>query len=302
MFSLTAQRNRKFNLQHALNIADSFYRQGFAVSEKPMVTIQGQTDAMNVCAFIAPFVELDKQYRIGERTIKGQELISKLEAYETSVSGKKFPVIAAGRHRDVALIVCKVVMGKDVTPTVVEVTADVAERISFEENANSELIYRLLASEKLAEVCELRKRGVYQREADLPFKRGTSQKLWAQSELVIVFDIPADKAGELDKEDARKAAKTTDVAAAVAAACEEKAGNAKKVLTGSKLRECLAMAIAADAEKKNAVTRLLSAICENIELEAKLVVKAALGIGVAPVVAEAPVAEAAKSKSKKNAA
>jgi len=229
--------------------------------------------ACNVRKVTEETFKADAKYRFGDRTYTGDQIVAMIPDYDG-----EYPIVVEGRHRAVAAVIAKALGWKGNVNTI-EVTPDVASRVAIAGNGANDLVARMASAEKLDAIIPLVKEGLYKRESDLPFLRGTSQKLWAQAQLVLVHGIPAEKAGLLDKETARKAAMSTNVQEYVEAALAE--GKAPvKAMSRTKIEEICKLADGLDP--KSVISQLMHAILDDAEITAKSVVVKALRIEERP--------------------
>jgi len=252
-----------------VELANAMHRNGWFPASF-IATVKGSKEQCNIPKVVAELVDPDKTYKIAGQSVTGKMLVNLAEGQALKYK-KPGPVVCEGRHRIIAAFLCEAMSDKDLDVQSIEVTEEQQAKIALEGNGANDFVTRMANREKLDEVINLIKAEVYKKESDLPFKRGVNQKLWAQAELVHVHGIDIELAMQLDKEAARKAAKPEGqtVAEAVKDAIAGKAGNAKKVLSGNKIRGLYDAAKAADPEGKHTVTKLLAAIVSDVEITAK---------------------------------
>lgn len=289
MYHFTANP-RPYNTGNVVELAGAIARCWLVTSV--CAALKGVKKASNFAATLRGIFEPEKKYNLGTKVVTGNEIIACAEKWEMENPNAQCQVIVEGRHRLAAAAIAKLMLGAKDDPEILEVNEDVAQRITLEGNAANDFVTRLANKEKLAEVIGLMKSKVYTKEADLPFKRGTAQKLWAQAELVVLHGIAMEDALKLDKEAARKAGKSANVTGAVQVAVAEKAGNKDKVMSGSKIRDLLELAKTNDPEGKKDTTKLLDAIINDLLLDAKQII-----VGIVVPEANAEPAKAKKVKA-----
>jgi len=249
-----SKNDRATNFANVIDLCNAMIKRGW-LETSTIAVIKGVEKNWNGHTLFADyFKSLDlkdndkKTYTIGDTVFSVTEILAALEAAFRERHAGKYPVVIAGRHRMMAVI---------------------------------------LLDALFPEKCPVQS-GRYTGEGDLPYKRGMRQKIWRQSQLVEVYDVQSCLAEKLDKEAAfscytEKGAKgeenttLTDKATVqdnVANALIEKSkGNKDKVLKGAEIRAAFAM-----AEKANLahmVTKVLGAIVANDKgLLEKLVIEA----------------------------
>lgn len=272
---------RPYSMPKILDLNDSMSGKTGWIPTEYVAVIKGSAEECNIPEILASFVEMDKTYTIGGKPFSGKTLITLAEAYrDKHFKGKKFRSVCQGGHRIIAAFLAIAINGANIVPLVAEVTEEVANQLALSGNSAHDLINRMANSDRLEEVVRLMRTNVYRAEGDLPFKRGLRQRFWSQGQLVIIHEIPMEKALELDKEQARNATNVDKnpgktVEQAVDGYIAGKAGNAKKVLSGEKLRDLLKAAKRNDPEATTPVTKLLIAITEALETDANVIVQKA---------------------------
>lgn len=279
LFSLAAQ-TRAWQVKFVQELVYAFATRKIWDPATVIVTHKGQKAAPNMGATMRAIFEADKVYDLAGKKVSSGEIFAKADAYDLKHAKAKADVVVEGRHRISALWLVAEFFGIVVTPEVVEVNDDMAKRIGFEANLTNESFAKMLNTEKLGGIVELIRNGTYAAQKDIPCKHGRQQALWHQAQAVIVQGVTLDEAVKLS---AKEAAQVTTGVLKAEDAIAARAGNAKKVLPGDKLRDCQKICKNYDPESKSDLSKLLNAIIDNAETTAKQVLVEAL----APKVAKA---------------
>lgn len=261
---------REWKFANVINLLCTFIIKGY-MGKYPITFIKGKKDSCNVLEILAALVEKDKKYRIGEQTQSGQAIMDKVELHLSRDKGKKYPVVADGRHRALAIMIANA-YGYDVEPTTVEIEEDDVDVDNLASNVAHDYVTRLNNVEKLTEVVNLINAGKIKKEADVEkqvgLKRGLAQKIFANARLVVHHGMPVADAILIDKETARKAADSAN-AAKYLAANTKVSTTATKVVSGKEIRECHKMLDDNHVDHSHPVYEVLNTIVEGDSLGLK---------------------------------
>jgi len=266
--------DRPINFNNVVELADAMHSRDW-LDTSVIGIVEGSKETFNADeVFESLFSAMDevekKKWRICGELYSAEQIMGALDAAKREKYNKKvYQRVCAGNHRALALVLVDL-FGQAPTPRTVMIPKDQAEQLALDDNAASDYITRLGDKERLQKVVNLVTSGAYKKEADLPFKRGTRQKLWAQAQLVVIHKINPEEAGQLDKEAARTAYKepTKEKAQAAVKAAIDSKGNKPKILNGTKIRDLYKTATTADPEIKDTVTKVLAAIVNADETSA----------------------------------
>jgi hypothetical protein len=277
MFHIT-HNPRQYNAASIIKLAVAMMLRGWMPGSTVLVTDEeGDFNASEAVAlaFKADDAGSEKKYDINGVKVTREDIIAKLSEYQWGKKAKFFAVVD-GRHRALAAMIALAYGAKDLKPHTMTVSQDVAKRLAFEGNAANELITRLKASEKLSETISLVEDGTFKREADVPFPRGTRQKLWAQAQLVVVHGIPVAKAQKLNKEQARKSGQALNVAEKVDEYIDGIVPKTPSIMTAAKVHELLKFAKSRPNHDQSIMVKFLEAIIDKNDTFAKKYLVAAL--------------------------
>lgn len=265
IFNITPN-HRSYQVRFILDLVFSLFQSRVWPVTTVLVTHKGKSGSSNMAETVKGIFEDGKIVDLAGKKVSTGEIIAKAEAFDAQNKGKKAAVLLEGRHRVVALWLLETFLGVTLEPEVTEVGDDMAGRIALESNLTNETIAKMLSTEKLSGIVEAVRANVYKKQTDLPVKRGQQQALWHRAQAVIVQGISVEDAAKLSYKEADQITKGAVTLEAVLA---ERAGNAKKVLPGEKLRDLVVIAGNYDKAGTDTITKLLKAITDNAETTAK---------------------------------
>lgn len=268
IFNITPN-HRSYQVRFILDLVFSLFQSRLWPVTTVLVTHKGKSGSSNMAETVKGIFEDGKIVDLAGKKVSTGEIIAKAETFDATNKGKKAAVLLEGRHRVVALWLLETFLGVTLEPEVTEVGDDMAGRIALESNLTNETIAKMLSTEKLSGIVDAVRANVYKKQTDLPVKRGQQQSLWHRAQAVIVQGISVDDASKLTYKEADQIVKGAVTLEAVLA---ERAGNAKKVLPGEKLRDLVVIAKNYDKDAANLLTKLLVAITDNAETTAKTLI------------------------------
>ena len=295
MFSLDYKKadlpvNREASDNLVTDIANSIITTGWS-SDSFMTVVEGTKGKSLVAEQLEIVLKAEKKYPLitglaedGSAIVEnftGEVITAKVKAL--NLEGGQ--VVTSGTNRLCGWAIAKAYLPEvDIIPLIVECSKDEAYEKHVQGNADHDRAKRLNASEKLPAVIRGIEKGIYKQETNLPFARGTQQKLWAQARLVLQ-GIPNDQAVKLGKEDARKAADSEDSQAYVTKVLEGATTKPEAIMKTGDIRKLHELATTKKLE--GAAVKLLEYIIEKNTIMAE-----ALLISECSPKAEAPEAPA----------
>lgn len=232
---------------------------------------KGETGKANVSDHLRKlFPDLEKTYKLGEKSFKAAEILSAVEKYEDG--GTSCPVVYIGNHRMTANVIRDALFGDAATPRMIELDQKDCSLASVESHAGNRFVSALSYAETLNVVLPLIRSGKFAKQNDIRkrFGDGTGQKLWEHSRL-DALGVPSTKYLELGKEEARQAADAGAQAEAVVdsfiANHEAKGKNRQQVLSGKSVHSLYNTARSFDPEEKDDMTQLLAGQCAASEIQ-----------------------------------
>jgi hypothetical protein len=205
--------------------------------------------------------------KLGESSLSGETLL--LKASIIDEKNPKCPVICDGHHKYIGGQLVWVIAGLILNPQMYEVEPEMSERIAREANIAGKTRAEIGALDTLKSIVLLRQRGVYTKQADLPFAgekdRGNYQNFWYRSSAVIIAKCSPESVAKLNWQVCRDIVEGMPFEDAVLK--HKKSKNEQKVPTGDVFRTCWKMAEAAAVvapEAKNSVLyQALEATCKG---------------------------------------
>lgn len=259
MFCFHQTRAWQFN--KILQTAEMMVRLQEWIPSKVILTIAGQKGDSNIEATLRACGVDDKTLvKFGEAKMIGATLLARAAADDAKAKAGSCRVICDGNGKALAVWMAKTVAGVELTPKIAEVPADKAEAIAYDANVIERTTADLQKLDTLLMILARREKGIYTKEADLPFtaaERIHKQNYWWQSEAVRMRKIAPEKVAGLHWKVTRPVAEGKMTLEE--SLLERNKQNEQKVAPGEAFRFCKTVAV--NADPKHCISRFLTAAC-----------------------------------------